>query len=90
MLGRTKPGMRSLIPGFTLNRGDCGQLVKGFARWGWLEMTEGWRSWGADEERMPVAETGEGKGRWAQFPLAQKVRLTLPKVSLLSSAGGRG
>jgi len=56
MLGRTNRGMRSLIPGFTLNRGDCGQLVKGFARWGWLEMTEGWRSWGADEERMPVAE----------------------------------
>lgn len=54
MLGRTNRGMRALIPGFTLNRGDVGQLVKGLARWGRLELTEGWRSWGAEEiEPMP-------------------------------------
>jgi len=50
-LGRTNRGRRCLIPGFTLKSGDIGQLIKGFARWGWIELTEGWRSWGADAER---------------------------------------
>jgi len=50
MLGRMNKGGRRLIPGFTLNRGDQGQLLKGLLRWGWLEVTEGWRSWGAEEE----------------------------------------
>jgi len=49
-LGRTNRGRRCLIPGFTLSRGDFGQVLKGFARWGWLELTEGWRSWGGDGE----------------------------------------
>ncbi|MGA3172515.1 MAG: tryptophan 7-halogenase [Chthoniobacteraceae bacterium] len=47
MLGRANRSRRCLIPGFTLSRGDLAQLLKGFARWGWLELTEGWRSWGA-------------------------------------------
>jgi flavin-dependent dehydrogenase len=47
-LGRTNRGRRWMIPGFTLDRADQGrQLFKGLARWGWLELTEGWRSWGA-------------------------------------------
>jgi flavin-dependent dehydrogenase len=47
VLGRTNRNRRWLIPGFTLNRGDqARQLFKGLARWGWLEATEGWRSWG--------------------------------------------
>ena len=57
MLGKMNRGKRALIPGFTLNRGDLGQLLKGLARWGWLELSEGWRSWGAAaEEPMAVPE----------------------------------
>jgi len=60
-LGRMNRGRRCLIPGFTLNRGDFGQLLKGFARWGWLELTEGWRSWGAPTEQpMPAHEPAKG------------------------------
>jgi flavin-dependent dehydrogenase len=60
-LGRTNRGMRCLIPGFTLNRGDFGQLVKGFARWGWLELTEGWRSWGTPEEEAGAMAAAKGQ-----------------------------
>jgi flavin-dependent dehydrogenase len=60
-LGRTNRGRRNLIPGFTLNRADFSQLLKGFARWGWLELTEGWRSWGPrSEEPMPAPEPAKG------------------------------
>ena len=60
-LGRTNHGRRCLIPGFTLNRGDQTQLLRGLARWAWLEMTEGWRSWGAGAtEEMPIATPVEG------------------------------
>ena len=44
-LGRTNCGNRCLIPGFTLNRGDITRLFGAMAKWGWLELTEGWRSW---------------------------------------------
>ena len=59
-LGRTNRGRRYMIPGFTLSRGDFGQLLKGLAKWGWLELTEGWRSWGA-----PTAEPGSPISRLA-------------------------
>ena len=59
MLGRRNRGGRMLIPGFTLNRGEMGQLLKGLVKWGWLEMTEGWRSWGGEaEEAMPAKAEG--------------------------------
>jgi flavin-dependent dehydrogenase len=45
-LGRSNRGRRILIPGFTLKRTDLGQLFKGLRQWIWLEITEGWRSWG--------------------------------------------
>jgi len=61
-LGRTNRNRRMLIPGFTLNRRDQAQVLKGLAKWAWLEATEGWRSWGAPgEEGMPAAETAEGR-----------------------------
>jgi flavin-dependent dehydrogenase len=61
-LGEMNRGRRMLIPGFTLSRSDQGQLLKGLARWAWLEVTEGWRSWGAgEEEGMPAGETAEGR-----------------------------
>jgi flavin-dependent dehydrogenase len=60
-LGQTNRGHRMLIPGFTLNRKDQGQVLKGLLKWAWLEATEGWRSWGAREEPMPSAEPVEGR-----------------------------
>jgi flavin-dependent dehydrogenase len=44
-LGKTNRGMRHLIPGFTLNRRDVGQLAGALASWIRLELREGWRSW---------------------------------------------
>lgn len=44
-LGRTNCGRRCLLPGFTLSRGDVVRLLGAFADWGWLEVTEGWRTW---------------------------------------------
>lgn len=52
-LGKTNAGNRCLIPGFSLNRGDMKRLVRPLLQWAWLEMTEGWRSWG---DRVPQAE----------------------------------
>lgn len=46
-LGRKNCGRRCLIPGFTLQPTDIGLLLRALARWGWLELTEGWRSWTA-------------------------------------------
>jgi flavin-dependent dehydrogenase len=61
MLGRMNRGLRCLIPGFTLNRGDQAQVLKALAKWGWLEVTEGWRSWGAPgEEPLAAREPAEG------------------------------
>lgn len=45
-LGRANCGRRTLIPGFTMGAGDFWPLAKALAGWGWLELTEGWRSWG--------------------------------------------
>lgn len=44
-LGRTNCGNRCLIPGFTLNPGDITRVFGALAKWGWLELTEGWHSW---------------------------------------------
>jgi flavin-dependent dehydrogenase len=52
-LGLTNRGRRCLIPGFTLNRKDAKELIKPLLKWAWLELTEGWRSWG-QRERDPA------------------------------------
>ena len=44
-LGKTNRGYRCLIPGFTLSRSDIKQIFAALAAWGWLEITEGWRTW---------------------------------------------
>ena len=62
-LGMSNRGRRELIPGFTLKRSDLGQLLRGFARWGWLELTEGWRTWGAAEAGEPMPAPQPAKGR---------------------------
>jgi flavin-dependent dehydrogenase len=62
MLGRTNRNMRMLIPGFTLNQSDQGQVLKALIKWMLLELREGWRSWGtSSEESMPAADAVEGR-----------------------------
>ena len=50
MLGKTNRNQRCLTSGFTLARGDIGLLTKMLLKWGWLELTEGWKSWGKYKE----------------------------------------
>jgi flavin-dependent dehydrogenase len=54
-LGKTNRGNRCLIPGFTLARGDVTQLFGAFAKWAWIELTEGWRSWWQRTEKTTAA-----------------------------------
>jgi hypothetical protein len=54
LLGRKNGSHRFLNNGFTLSRADSRLVVKTLLKWGWLELTEGWRSWGQHaEETMP-------------------------------------
>lgn len=46
LLGRTNRGRRCLIPGFTLKGSDLQGVVGALGSWLWLELTEGWRTWG--------------------------------------------
>ena len=46
-LGRSNRFGRRLIRGFTLESTDVGLLVRALAKWLWLELSEGWHSWGA-------------------------------------------
>ena len=36
---------RFLFGGFNFSLTSSRPLLKAFASWGWLELTEGWRSW---------------------------------------------
>jgi hypothetical protein len=49
-LGKSNRARRCLIPGYTLKGGDIRQILKGLAKWGWLEISEGWQSWGKERE----------------------------------------
>ena len=49
-LGRTNRAHRCLIPGFSLNRSDTLRLFPMLAEWAWLELKEGWKSWGESAE----------------------------------------
>ena len=45
--GRRYAGVqRFLFPGFTFSPGSSRYLLTALVRWAWLELTEGWRSWG--------------------------------------------
>src|SRR5437763_67374 len=46
-LGRSNRFGRRLIRGFTLDSTEGGLLVRALAKWLWLELSEGWHSWGA-------------------------------------------
>ena len=45
ILGRHNAGHHHLLGGFTFDGQNLKPLLKNFAYWGWLELTEGWRSW---------------------------------------------
>ena len=44
--GRQNARRRYLFGGFTFSAGSARPLVGAFLKWVWLELTEGWRSWG--------------------------------------------
>ncbi len=46
VLGKQNVGRRFLFPGFTFSFTSANWVGKAFAKWMWLEVTEGWRSWG--------------------------------------------
>ncbi len=47
-LGRTNDSQKYLVPGFTFDPGDVKKVIGAIARWGLLELTEGWMSWGTN------------------------------------------
>jgi len=49
-LGKKNRNHRSLISGFRLNGSDAIKLFPMLAEWAWLEIKEGWRSWGESPE----------------------------------------
>lgn len=61
MLGEKNDNHRFLFGGYTFAANSLRHLFKAFANWIWLEVTEGWRSWGAAGSNpmkpLPSAET---------------------------------
>jgi len=65
-LGKTNRARRCLIPGFMLKRSNMLKLFPMLAEWAWLEITEGWATWGesvtssrADAEATPTPKAAE-------------------------------
>ena len=56
-LGKTNRNHRCLIPGYALKRTDLWRLVPLLAEWAWLELREGWRTWGAAASPQMEART---------------------------------
>ncbi len=50
-LGRANHGQRHLIKGYTLDPKDQLHFIKPLRQWLWLELTEGWRTWGGAGRR---------------------------------------
>jgi hypothetical protein len=65
LLGRMNDRQRTLIPGFTLGRGEIRKLARPLRQWLMLELTEGWRTWGhaastpASPRLLPAAKPRE-------------------------------
>jgi hypothetical protein len=64
-LGRSNRARRRLIPGFTLRPTDVTLLVKALAKWLWLELSEGWHSWGETAGRQSTDACGSAAERSA-------------------------
>jgi flavin-dependent dehydrogenase len=55
-LGRHNAGERRLLDGFTFQARDVGKVCRALLGWGWLELTEGWRTWLASPRHAAAAE----------------------------------
>jgi hypothetical protein len=44
-LGRTNKGNRFMFTGYNFSPVNARHIVKAIIQWGWLEVTEGWRTW---------------------------------------------
>jgi hypothetical protein len=64
-LGQSNRARRHLIPGFTLRPTDVTMLVKALAKWLWLELSEGWHSWGETAGRQRDEVSGSAAERRA-------------------------
>jgi hypothetical protein len=57
-LGRKNAYRRFLFGGYTLAKSSSRHVLNGLLRWGWLEITEGWRTWfspaGKQERESPT------------------------------------
>ncbi len=56
--GRRNAGERFMFPGYTFAKSCALPIVRALCCWGWLELTEGWRSW----LRTTVAEKPAPEG----------------------------
>ena len=57
-LGRQNAGCRYAFPGFTLEPSSALGVLRAALGWGWLELTEGWRSWfrSGESQKLHCAE----------------------------------
>lgn len=58
-LGRRNDRRTHLLAGFSFSANSARPLLQNLGRWGWLELTEGWRSWWQrpDQATMAMATT---------------------------------
>jgi hypothetical protein len=65
--GQGNNSRRFLIPGFTLKSTDLTMLLKALSKWFWLELSEGWHTWGEtpDRERNEICDPGEERAACA-------------------------
>ncbi len=61
ILGKSNDRARYLFGGYVFAANSLRHLVKGFAWWACLEVTEGWRSWFLKEEQIAMMPTPESK-----------------------------
>ena len=54
-LTRANDGRRFMFGGYTFSPSSSKPLLKALLRWGWLELTEGWRSWFAKPHSAQAA-----------------------------------
>lgn len=55
-LGRANAYRRFLFGGYTLAKSSSVHILRGMARWAWLEVTEGWRTWRRRSPRRTEAD----------------------------------
>lgn len=66
--GRRNTGCRDLFPGFNFKVTNLlGIIASGLRMWAWLELTEGWKSWG---RRRPRETAPESAGEISAVPTA--------------------